>query len=64
MADNADLVTDSNSISSKVHPCHQHIARGGFEQCGEDLDQRGLAGPVGTENGDELPLFDLEINAL
>ena len=42
---------------------HAGLAGGGIDHAGEQLERRGLAGAVGAEEGDELALFDVEVDA-
>jgi len=39
---------------------HQHTAVAGACQAGEDADQGGLAGTIGAEQSEELPLLDVQ----
>ena len=41
-----------------------HIAGLGFQQAGDGLQGGGLTGTIGTDQGDDLALIDLEGNAL
>ena len=41
-----------------------HIAGLGFQQAGDGLQGSGLTGTIGTDQGDDLALIDLEGNAL
>ena len=42
---------------------HAGLAAGGIDDAGEQLERRGLAGAVRAEEGDELALLDVEIDA-
>ena len=42
---------------------HPRLAARGIDHAGEQLERRGFAGAVGTEEGDELARLDVEIDA-
>ena len=42
---------------------HAGLAGGGVDHAGEQLERGGFAGAVGAEEGDELALLDVEIDA-
>jgi len=46
-----------------VKPHHARGAAGGNVETGQDADQRGLAGAIGAEQAEKLPLRDVEADA-
>src|SRR5438128_2560337 len=60
----ADDVLDLLGIPADVDPTHHGLAVVGAAQALEDLDRRRLAGPVWTEQSEDLSLLDAERDAV
>ena len=48
----------------QIDPIHQHLPFGGIVEATEELDDGGLAGPIGAHNGQRLPGRDGEIESV
>ena len=53
----------SCGILLEVHARDPRLARGGADERREHAQRRGLAGPVGAEEAEDLPAADLEVDA-
>ena len=60
LQDDADALAHLRPTVRRVDAEHRHLARITCAVALEDLDRRGLSGPVRTEDGDALALFDGE----
>lgn len=63
VGDEADVAADAVGLIRQPPAADTHLARGGLQQCGDDAHERALACPVWPHQSDELPLFDVEIDA-
>src|SRR5690606_31757530 len=60
LGDVADLAADGKGVDGGVQPHHPHGTAGGTEEGGEHHDGGRLAGAVGPEEAEDLPLLHLE----
>ena len=59
----ADRLADLGGLRDDVEAVHQARSAVSLEQRGEDLDDGGLAGPVGAEQGEDAARRHVEVDA-
>src|SRR5262249_2364911 len=60
----ADAGLGRLELTVDVVPEHARLACGLVDERGDDADERRLAGAVGPEQREEIPLLDVEVDAL
>ena len=63
LAGKAERLTHLRGLGGDVVPVDSRCAAVGLEQCGQDLDNSGLAGTVGAEQGEDGARGDAQIDA-
>ena len=63
LADEPDPLPHSSGFISDVVSGDPRRARGRPEECGQHPEGGGLAGPIGTQEGDQLALLDSQIHS-
>ena len=64
LARQADVLTNFTRVLGHVDVINGCRAGVGFDECGQNIDRRGLARPVATEQSKDRPFFDPEAHFL
>ncbi len=56
-----DMLREAASVAERVS-VHRDLPRVGMVDAGENLDERGLSGAVGTEEGEDAAGVDVEVD--